>query len=90
VAANFSLAYLLTGEEAAAAEWGAQDCAPVPLNPSPGQAGPPPPDASAAPPAAGDQLTAGGQTKSDHDIRDDFSTKKFAWCVAEDDIAISG
>jgi hypothetical protein len=77
VAAGFSLAYLLTGEEAAAAEWGSDGCVPVPAGSSPAEGG-------------ATEASAGGQAKSDHDIRDDFSTKKFAWCVAEDDIAISG
>jgi hypothetical protein len=90
VAANFSLTYLLTGQQAAAAEWGAEGCAPALPGSSPAEEGPPPADTSAALPSAGDEPAAGGQTKSDHDIQDDFSTQKFAWCVAEDDIAISG
>jgi hypothetical protein len=31
-----------------------------------------------------------GQSRSDRDIWDDFSAETFSWCVAADDIAISG
>jgi hypothetical protein len=81
VAADFSLEHLLTGEEVGAVEWIADGCAPVPVSTTPEGA-----EGSAADvPGAG-----GGQSVSDHDIVDDFSSEKLAWCVGADEIAISG
>ncbi len=81
VAADFTLEHLLTGEEVGAVEWIADGCAPVPVSTAPeGAEG-----STADAPGAG-----GGQSVSDHDIVDDFSSEKFAWCMGTDEIAISG
>jgi len=76
VAADFSLEHLLTGEEVGTVEWAADGCVPAPV--------------SAAPQGGAASAADAGPSSGDHEFVDDFSSAKSSWCVAADDIAVSG
>ena len=74
---HFRLEQLLAGEAVGSGEWQPDECGSAPP-------AAPEPEATPAPTAVATQSTTG------HAMNDDFSAKTHAWCVASDDIAVSG
>jgi hypothetical protein len=83
VAADFFVEQLLTGEEVGAVEWQPDACGAT-------EAGAATSDTGGSETLASSDSSGVSQSKDDHSISDDFSAETFSWCVAADDIAVSG